>query len=133
VGEDQEIDKLVEATEEPGMDAVRGTMGLGALGSVIRARRRKTITERAASIRSRNSAGSIRGPQSNGTTPVPSSQSVPQIQVDSNGKEEARPTPRYDGIPSEELLDPAHRWLQAERPRPAHTPSEKDEKGSIKS
>ncbi|KZS98508.1 DUF803-domain-containing protein [Sistotremastrum niveocremeum HHB9708] len=43
-GEENDLEKEVKATEEPGMDALRGT--LGAIGSVIRARRRKTITER---------------------------------------------------------------------------------------
>jgi hypothetical protein len=51
----QEEEKLVRLTEEPGLDGVRATLGLGAIGSFIRARRRKSIIERAESLRSTQS------------------------------------------------------------------------------
>jgi len=67
--EDMEIKDLIEEErEEPGIDAVRGTMGLGALGTMYRARRRKTISDRASSLKSQRSrarnGGLVRSPGS---------------------------------------------------------------------
>lgn len=48
---DADLRSIVERTEEPGIDSVRGTLGIGALGSLIRARntlrrvRSRTATE----------------------------------------------------------------------------------------
>lgn len=69
----QEENRLLRATEEPGLDGVRATLGLGAVGSWIRARRRRIIRDRAESLRStqsipqfesRNSRTSMNGEKS---------------------------------------------------------------------
>lgn len=52
--------KLIESTEEPGMDAMAGRFG-GVGGTIVRARRRKSITERA---RSRSRASTNTSAQS---------------------------------------------------------------------
>jgi len=60
-----EEERLVRGTEEPGLDGVRATLGLGAVGSIIRSRRRQSIRERAESIRSTQSLAHLRSTTSN--------------------------------------------------------------------
>jgi len=67
-GEDDvthEENRLVRATEEPGLDGVRATLGLGAIGSIVRSRRRQSIRQRAESIRSTQSLAHFRSRTSN--------------------------------------------------------------------
>ena len=52
---DGDIESIVEKTEDPGIDSVRGSLGIGAIGSYIRARKRANTLKR---VQSRTSDAS---------------------------------------------------------------------------